>query len=638
MSLSKQLMTLISAMFLGIYAVNIVLSISTIRDYLEVESETHAQDTATSLGLSLSPYILDKDDTILETMVNTIFDRGYFLEIVLTDMDDEVLVRKTNPKTFAEVPDWFVKLLPMRTVSVESEIDAGWVIGGRVQVTIHPGFGYLKLWEQTKETSQISLMLLIGVMLLLLFVIKTLLKPLQRIKKQAIQISEGKYSTIDLPWTTEMRSVAIAMNLMSGKIERVIGNLNERLQDASKRLHTDALTGLETRLTFETTMKERFMSNKQGHLFVIRINRLADYAQSHSPEKVDSLIRDFTQTVLKITSENNSTNDRLFRIVGAEFVLVCESLDRKGAEEFCNTLSKSLDELSNKYDKPDMAHIGGVTFDALSTTATLISAATEAYEKARLIGDNSFAFSEGSENARTIDEWRKLVDSAITDNLFDITYAFQAYSLLEGEESQIVIEEAVSQVKDRDDPDQLVPIGTFISIAETSGRINEFDFKVITNVLNHIKQASIKHQIAVNVSMSSLRDNNFRRSLFNLLEQRAEEAQHLTFSITAYAATQDIDSFVSFISFAHRAGARVMLKRFESRLIEVAKLGSYQVDYIRLARHYTEDLSKGNEKILVVESMRDVGELLNVAIIAESVKAEEDLLRLKQIGIQAASR
>ena len=147
MSLSKQLMLLISAIFFAIFAVTFYLSINNIKNYLEIESEVHAQDTATSLGLSLSPYILDKEDTILETMVNTIFDRGYFREILLTDIDGEVLVRKTNPETFAEVPDWFIQSLPMKTGSAFSDIDAGWMIGGRVEVSIHPGFGYLRLWE-----------------------------------------------------------------------------------------------------------------------------------------------------------------------------------------------------------------------------------------------------------------------------------------------------------------------------------------------------------------------------------------------------------------------------------------------------------------------------------------------------------
>lgn len=652
MSLSKQLMMLIAAMFLAVFAVNFVMSLSNIRDYLEIESETHAQDTATSLGLSLRPFLIDRNEllnqtetdtralennrSILETMINPIFDRGYYKEILLKDIDGEVLVEKANPTTFSTVPEWFVELLPMRTATVFSDVDVGWIIGGQVQVTIHPGFGYLKLWEQAKQTSQISAAMLIGVLILMAILIRLLLNPLRRIEKLAIQISEGKYPTIELPWTTEIRSVAAAMNLMSGKIERVISNLNDRLQEASKHLHTDALTGLATRITFETSMKERFMSNKEGHLFVIRIDDLSEYAKSHSTDRVDDLIKEFTHAILNTTENFGIGNAPLFRIVGAEFVLVCESLNREQAENLCKALATAFEALGATYEKPGMGHIGGVAFDPRSTTAALISAATEAHEKARIIGDNAYAFSEGAENARTIGEWHDLVTTAIKESKFDISYAFQAYLLEEGRENEMLIEEALSQIKD--DQDQIVPIGTFVSIAETSGRITEFDHKVVNVVLDHIDRAQISHQIAVNLSMSSLRDNRFRRKLFELLEARPAAAKHLTFSITAYAATQDLESFLSFIAFAHRAGTRVMLKRYESRLIEVDKLGTYQLDFIRLARHYTEDLLKDSEKQLLVESMRDVGELLNVAIIAESVKDDADLKRLKQIGIQAASR
>lgn len=652
MSLSKQLMMLISAMFLAIFAVNFILSLSSIRYYLEVESETHAQDTATSLGLSLRPFLIERNKlygdgepdpkalennrALLETMVNPIFDRGYYKQILLKDIDGTVLVEKTNPTTFTTVPEWFVNLLPMSTATVHSDIDIGWIIGGQVQVSIHPGFGYLKLWEQAKHTSQISAAMLLGVLILMAILIRLLLNPLRKIEKLALQISEGKYPTIELPWTTEIRSVASAMNLMSGKIERVISNLNERLQEASKHLHTDALTGLATRITFETSMKERFMSNKEGHLFVIRIDDLAEYAKSHSTERVDDLIKDFTHAILNTTEAFGLGEAPLFRIVGAEFVLVCESLNKDQADALCKALSDAFETLGTTYEKPGMGHIGGVAFDPRSTTAALISAATEAHEKARIIGNNAYAFSDGAENARTIGEWHDLVTTAIKDSRFDISYAFQAYALEEGRENEILIEEALSQIKD--DQDQLVPIGTFVSIAETSGRITEFDHKVVEAVLDHIDRAKVSHQIAVNLSMSSLRDNRFRRKLFDLLEARAEAAKHLTFSVTAYAATQDLDSFSSFITFAHRAGTRVMLKRYESRLIAVDKLGTYQVDFIRLARHYTEDLLKDSEKQLLVESMRDVGELLNVVIIAESVKDDADLDRLKQIGIQAASQ
>lgn len=637
MSLSKQLISLITIIFMAIFAINFYMSINNIRNYLQTESEIHAQDTATSLGLSLSPYILDKDDTILETMVNTIFDRGYYLEIKLLDMDGNELVRKTNPKTFTSVPDWFVSLLPMRTVSAGSDIDAGWMIGGRVEVTIHPGLGYLRLWEQAQRTSSASAMLFALAFLVLLLVVKLLLKPLQRIQTLALQIAEGKYERISpLPWTTEIRAVAQSMNLMSGKIEKVISSLNERLDETSKRLHTDTLTGLSTRVTFETSMKERFMTNKRGHLFVIRLDNLAEFAKRTTSERVDGFIRDFSELTLKIAEKTGHGGDRLYRIVGSEFILVSDQRDKAAAETLLKGLAEAYETLGQQYQRDSVAHIGAVAYDATSTTASLISAATEAYEKANLIGNNGFAFSDGAANARSMDEWHQLVDAAINDDQFEVDYAMQAYSLTEGEEQQLVIEEALSRVVDANG--ETVPIGTFIAIAESSQRISDFDFKVVQAVVDHIKQQAIEHQVAVNLSMSSLRDNSFRSAVFKLLEREPQAAKQLTFSVTAYAATQDLEVFSSFINFAHRTGTRVMLKRFESRLIEMDKLGSYNLDFIRLARHYTEDLSQNPEKRLMVESMRDLGELLNVIILAEGVSSDRDYQVLRKIGINAASR
>ena len=86
MSLSKQLLILISLLFLIVFSASFVISMGSIRDYLEVESEIHMQDTATSLGLSLSPHMEDENDPILQTMMNAIFDMGYYREICLKDI------------------------------------------------------------------------------------------------------------------------------------------------------------------------------------------------------------------------------------------------------------------------------------------------------------------------------------------------------------------------------------------------------------------------------------------------------------------------------------------------------------------------------------------------------------------------
>jgi len=63
-----------------------------IKSYLEIESEIHVQNTATSLGLSLSPHMADDKDPILRTMMNAIFDGGYYKEMRLVDVDGNDLV------------------------------------------------------------------------------------------------------------------------------------------------------------------------------------------------------------------------------------------------------------------------------------------------------------------------------------------------------------------------------------------------------------------------------------------------------------------------------------------------------------------------------------------------------------------
>ena len=205
MSLSKQLIILISAMFLAIFAINYIISVKNIKSFLQVESEIQAQDTATSLGLSLSPYMGDVSDTMLETIINAIFDRGYYLEILLEDPSGNTLVRKTNPKTFSVVPEWFSRMLPMETATASSEISSGWQIGGVVYVSVHPGFGYLRLWEQAKRALNYSIAAFVVSILVLAAIVRLLLRPLARIDRLARNIADGRFGAIErLPWTTEI--------------------------------------------------------------------------------------------------------------------------------------------------------------------------------------------------------------------------------------------------------------------------------------------------------------------------------------------------------------------------------------------------------------------------------------------------
>ncbi len=637
MTLSKQLMLLIAMMFLAIFALNFYISINNIKEYLQVESEITAQDTATSLGLSLSPHMYAEDDDILETMVNTIFDRGYYLEILLEGAGGKELVRKTNPKTFEQVPDWFVEWLPMETATARSEISTGWTVAGRVHVTVHPGIGYLKLWQQAQKTLVYSAVALVFFLVVLVFIVRLVLIPLGRIERLALSIADGNFDTIDpLPWTAEIRNVAVSMNLMSGKIEGVIRSLNARLEEVGDRMRLDEVTGLEMRATFETEMKQRFMSDGKGFVFLLRIDELGEFAGSRSSGEVDAFIKGFVGAVRKALDDRNLTGDFLYRIVGAEFILLAECQDQAAAVALCERIMEHLGELGDQVGKDNIAHVGGVPFDPQGTTASMVSAATEAYEKARLIGPNSYAINEQGSNAHDLDTWKKLVAEIIDEQRFEVDFTAQAYALAEGETDTLVIEEAMARVEDHDH--EPLPIGTFVSVAETIGRIHAFDMAVVRLVLEYIGASNLDHDVAVNLSFASLASNEFRSGLYDLLQQNDRAAQHLVFSVTAYGATRDVAAFRSFIDYAHRYGAKVILKRFEPRFIPMDDINKYHLDYIRLARVFTEGLGSNAEKRRLVEALKQLGELLDIHVVAEGVLDDDDYRVVREIGLTAASR
>ena len=145
------------------------------------------------------------------------------------------------PSTFESVPTWFIKILPMKTATAETEISSGWTIAGKLFVTISPGYAYLKLYEQAQNALLYSLIAYVFFNILVYFLLRLILIPLKKIEQLAKDIGNGSFNTISkLPWTTEIKNVTISMNFMSAKIKQIIEKLTEKLDKAGQQLQLDA--------------------------------------------------------------------------------------------------------------------------------------------------------------------------------------------------------------------------------------------------------------------------------------------------------------------------------------------------------------------------------------------------------------
>ena len=741
MSLSKQLYIIILFIFLMIFTGNFLISVKNTKEYLQIESLTKAQDTATSLGMSLKSLLKDKNNPEIESIINAISNSGFYKEIRLEDanfiikeseiikasknLDDKLwevssikidekigkievttlsddfekellsledensqnenktlknpseniytfipnsqikgeksltfditakniegievnttatlnlnktLFQASREVKFDWVPSWFIKIIPIELEEKMSEISNGWQTTAIIYVSANPGEAYAKLYEQAKSAIIYAIIAFIISIAILFVFVQYLLKPLKKLEKLANSIASGKFGIIDeLPWTKEIKAVALAFNDMSTKIEAMINRLNHTLENLTKKLSLDELTKLALKQTFETDMKQMFINKSNGYIFVVKIFDLASFAKSHTTSEVNDFIIKFAN-ILNSTKIEGNSQISAYRFFGSEFALIAKNFSYEDAITFTKVLRKRFEELSFEFNKSDIVHIGATPFNPIGTTPEILQSANQAYEKATLIGTNEAFITDTNELARDMQSWRDLIFDIINNAKFDVKYIGDCRTFEKGNE-KLIIQEAFTSIKDKDNNN--IPIGTFVSIAEKYEKIVDFDKKVIQKVIDYILINSISHDISINLSLESINNTAFIAWLEKKILENKNIASQLVFSATAYAVAKDVDKFKFFADEMHQCGAKVIIKRFETKFIPLSNIKDFNLDYIRLARDYTCGISKDYSKQSFIQSISELAILLNIKIFAENVEDDSDFEFVKEHKLYAASR
>ena len=123
MSLSKQLYLIISMIFLLIFTGNFIISVKNTKEYLETESITKAQDTATSLGMSLKSLLKDKTNPEIESIINAIGNSGFYKEIRLEDS----LYTIKESDIISSIKDLEISTWKIKSIKIDENI-------GKIQV------------------------------------------------------------------------------------------------------------------------------------------------------------------------------------------------------------------------------------------------------------------------------------------------------------------------------------------------------------------------------------------------------------------------------------------------------------------------------------------------------------------------
>lgn len=634
MSLVNQLIAAIFAVLIGLVSGTLYIMSESSRSILQDQLESHAQDSATHLGLYLAPYMADNDSATVETAVNAIFDSGFYQRIIVTNADEAILFEKqTPPQVHSDVPLWFQNAIKITPPSMFREITYEWRQVGKIYVQSRAGYAYEKLWKGAQDSLILFVCLSLLCVLVISSLIRYLLKPLYKVENQAIALSEKRYIEQEkLPGTRELKRVVEAMNRMVRQVKSMFEEQSRNIEELRRSAYQDSLTGLNNQRATESQLAERLDYRKdfgRGHLLNIRLRELQSINQTIGVDKTNKLLKHLASLLEEMS--RRADQSILGRISGSDFILLTDQTDidklKIQIETINDECTKQLAQLMEQHSSLLCISVGSSECFEDRNSSQLISEARVATDEAfdSNVIWKQFASAGQSSKLPDQDDWKQHVANAINRR----SIILQTQSIIGSSDNQPTIQnEVFARILDRDN--QPAAAGEFISVVKELGLAIELDRAVIELSLQETQKTMLP--LTFNLSHEALTNDSFSNWLTSTLES-ISHPERLMFELDETSVLNNMSRITEFRNVLKEKGIGFGVDHFGIHPSGFAYLYSVQPDYIKIDGSLIRNLDTNAEDRFFVSSLISVAHSLGIKAYAEHVEREVQLELLTNLEV-----
>ncbi|WP_449430351.1 cyclic di-GMP receptor LapD [Pseudomonas putida] len=631
MSLFKQLLLAICLFLVVAFSGSFMVSLESSRSQYTNQLRSHAQDAATALALSLTPSI--DDPAMVELLVSSIFDSGYYSSIKVIDIgSNALLVERHAEADSGEVPVWFIHLIGLAPAGGDAIVSRGWQQAARVEVISHPMFALGKLWRSA--LGSLGWLLLCGAASAALgaLLLRRQLRPLDYMVEQSHAIARREFlSQPELPRTPELRRVVQAMNQMVEKLKQLFSEQAERSEKMRAESYQDALTGLANRRYFEMQLNalvSNIEEGRAGYLLLLRVKDLAGINARLGGQRADQLLQAVGEQLRGACANFPQTRDLITRSRGGEFAVLAPGMVHEEAVQLAQRLEASLRTLRAN-DLEPLACIGLAPYIPGDAPQALLKLADEALARAESQPEPRWVCLEQGAAVQASDShpaWHQRLDHALAHGHFELFFQPVVNSQAQ---DQVLHFKVISRLHELHG--EALAAGRFLPWLERFGWVPRLDLLVLEKALQHMR--SHPEPLALNLSGATLADPSVLQRVFELLGQHRALASRLTFEIgeeqiPGQAALEQVTRRL------HGVGCNLALQRFGGRFSMIGNLTHLGLAYLKIDGSYIRNIDHERHKRLFIEAIQRAAHSIDLPLIAERVETQGELLVLREMGVQ----
>ncbi|BDX03252.1 GGDEF domain-containing protein [Marinomonas pontica] len=635
MTLFRQLMLTIIAIFSLMLAVVMGINFNTTKGYLIGQLESTTQDSATSLSMSVSDFMALEDYASVESSINAVFDSGYFSEVRIHVYDTDKDISRSNETIINGVPSWFIQLIDFKVPVAKAVISNGWSELGQVYITGSAGYGYNQLWLATRDL--LISFFVIGAITLIVgsFALRYLFQPLVELEKQAEAIQQRRFMKMtNVPKTRELKSVVLSMNRMAEKLEKEFASEVETAQWLQAKAFKDPVSGLGNRSFFESQIKSHFAERERGTdgLVFVSLADLGKLNNERGYESADMFIQ-ATADILSKKVAMISSFTTLARLSGADFVLLIPNVDHSQLKHIVQDIMSDLMELNTASISYSIAvaNIGAVTIDGSVERASAMSQADTALREAKREGANTYKVfdlnvSRNVSINRT--QWKDILESVIKRQAFKLKK--QKVSTLD--DSPVTSQEEVFMGLEHAGKEYHA--GYFIGLAEQFDLGDQIDKVIVSQVIHYIKSKHPSVPLTVNLSASAYAKPEFIDWLKQILaQQTAEVKSKLMFEVTEQSVLLEETQANVLAQMLKSQRVLFGIDNVGKQFSAFQYLQTLMPDYVKVDSSYTRMAAGKESESFFMHTLCKMFNSLNIEVIATGVENERQLTALRRFDV-----
>jgi len=629
MTLFRQINSLLFGLFLLVMTSLVYFQFSQAKDFMSKQMESDLNNTMTSLGLMLQPHIETGDIASAETLVNVIFEGGFYRKVTLTWLVDGKEQVWENPVVIEGVPQWLVDLDLFEVQKKQSTITSGWLQLATLEIEGHPALGYQELWRIMNDTLMILSFLFILSIIVLRLRLNRILKPLNKMAVQAKEIAQRKFGDdIEMPKTIELQELVTAINLMSGQLKNVFTTLEAEVSELKENKFIDQVSHLPNRQYLSAQMNNWLNEPGYGGLILAKFDWLEEVYSKYGYQGRDEIIKALSSRMKEELPE--IADSIIARIANTEFAFLITKAEHHQIEKYLQTLIRIINQEITKAGclANDKFYLGvSQRFDNMQPS-DLMSQTDNALQQAYRENKISHWIDAEQPQKYSRAQWR----SKLEDSISNYHFIFQWQPVLNMNTKEVIHREIYCRLSI---DESIVTAAEFMPFIELLSLGSQLDKCLLETIEQQHILAIEPQPIAINLSHDSLLDANFAIWLGQFL-RKASHVDRMLFEIPESALLSSFEQCNNIVQVIKAAGAKIGIDHCGRQIGSLDYLQKLQPDYIKLDQSFTfyDKLNQSNE---LCRALMNVAKGLNIEVIITGVEDQEQLTNftgLKANGYQ----